>query len=199
MTFLRFYQKWRHLTGRVFTELCRPCFRSFGRNSRLRYPIRLKGADRVAIGEDVFVGPNCWIEAAGAGADGKPLIEIGTGTEIAGFCTITSVSNVTIGPRVLIARYVYISDHSHEYRDPDVPIIAQGVRKVLPVRVEEGAWLGQGAVICPGVVIGRNAVVGANSVVISDVPDHCVAAGVPARIIRRIQPEAETGETGPSV
>ena len=62
----------------------------------------------------------------------------------------------------------------------------QGIASVAPVVIREGAWLGQGVVVCPGVTIGRNAVIGANSVVRHDVPDRCVAAGVPARVIRKI-------------
>jgi acetyltransferase-like isoleucine patch superfamily enzyme len=103
---------------------------------------------------------------------------------MAGFCTITATSSVVIEGGVLIARYVYISDHSHRHDGSTLPIKNQGLTKVAPVRIREGAWLGQGAVICPGVTVGRNAVVGANAVVREDVPDHCVAAGVPARIVR---------------
>ncbi|HEY4702097.1 MAG TPA: acyltransferase, partial [Streptosporangiaceae bacterium] len=47
-----------------------------------------------------------------------------------------------------------------------------------------GSWLGAGAIVLPGSCIGRHVVVGAGSVVRGQVPDHCVVAGVPARIIR---------------
>jgi acetyltransferase-like isoleucine patch superfamily enzyme len=56
----------------------------------------------------------------------------------------------------------------------------------LPVLIKRGAWLGQNVVVCPGVTIGRGAVVGANSVVNQDLPDHCVAAGAPARVLKLI-------------
>ena len=46
-------------------------------------------------------------------------------------------------------------------------------------------WIGQNAVILPGVHIGDGAIVGANSVVGSDIPPYTVAAGNPARVIRR--------------
>jgi len=81
---------------------------------------------------------------------------------------------------------VYISDHRHEFGDPVVPIADQGITGIRPVRIGDGAWLGQNVVICPGVTIGRNAVVGANSVVRHDVPDFAVVAGAPARLIRMI-------------
>jgi acetyltransferase-like isoleucine patch superfamily enzyme len=43
-------------------------------------------------------------------------------------------------------------------------------------------------VILPGTVLGRNVVVGAGAVVRGTFPDHCVIAGVPARIVRRYVP-----------
>ncbi|HJT81392.1 MAG TPA: acyltransferase [Chthoniobacterales bacterium] len=91
-----------------------------------------------------------------------------------------------IEPRVLMAGNVYISDHTHEHRSRTIAIKDQGVTSVSPVRIREGAWLGQNVVICPGVTVGRNAVVGANSVVRNDVPDFCIFAGAPAKFIRKI-------------
>lgn len=114
-----------------------------------------------------------------------PAIRIGDRVSISGYCTITAISSVIVEESVLMARYVYISDHSHSVRDPDRPILAQGVTPPEPVLIKSGAWLGQSVVVCPGVTIGRNAVIGANSVVRHDVPDYCVAAGVPARLIRK--------------
>ena len=84
-----------------------------------------------------------------------------------------------------MARNVYIADHTHAYDDPAQPVLAQGVTRVEPVEVGDGAWLGENVVVGPGVRIGRGAVVGANSVVLSDVPDHAVAVGAPARIVRQ--------------
>jgi acetyltransferase-like isoleucine patch superfamily enzyme len=191
--FRRIHNLIRKAIARVFTRLMSVSFRHFGAGSRLRPPLRLKGEQHVTIGANVFIGPNSWIEVFGDPGDDSPVIEIGSGTEIVGFCTINGVSKVVIENDVLIARYVYIADHSHEYRDPNVPISRQGLRNIAPVRIRSGAWLGQGAVICPGVTIGRNSVVGANSVVISDVPDHCVASGVPARVIRRIGDQTTPG------
>jgi acetyltransferase-like isoleucine patch superfamily enzyme len=116
----------------------------------------------------------------------QPVIVIGDHTSVSGFLTITAVESVLIDSKVLIARYVYISDHTHATGSLEHAIKDQGITKAAPVHIREGAWLGQGVVVCPGVTIGRNAVIGANSVVRHDVPDFCVAAGAPARVIRRI-------------
>ena len=53
------------------------------------------------------------------------------------------------------------------------------------VVVEKNSFIGAGAVILEGVHIGENCIIGANAVVTKDIPDHCVAVGVPAKIIKR--------------
>ena len=55
-----------------------------------------------------------------------------------------------------------------------------------PVRIGENAWIGAGAIVLPGVSIGRDSIIGAGSVVTHSVPDGCVAAGNPCRVIRRL-------------
>ena len=52
------------------------------------------------------------------------------------------------------------------------------------VVIKDGAHIGIGAIIMPGVTIGKGAVIGAGSVVTKDIPDYCVAAGVPAKVIK---------------
>ena len=62
----------------------------------------------------------------------------------------------------------------------------QGLARIEPVRVDDGAWLGQGVVVLPGVTIGARSVIGANSVVTSDIPERCIAVGAPAKVIRTL-------------
>jgi serine O-acetyltransferase len=56
--------------------------------------------------------------------------------------------------------------------------------KDLPI-IGDNVLIGAGAKILGDVIIGNNVVIGANAVVVESVPDNCVAAGVPARIIKR--------------
>lgn len=184
-SFLAFFNNWRRLRSKLFTELCRNDFYSLGWRTTLELPTRIQGARHIEIGSHVFVGAHSWLEVLEPEKRrSSAAIRIGHGTSISGFCTITATESVIVEAHALIARYVYISDHSHAHDDPLRPIKRQGISKIAPVRICEGAWLGQSVVICPGVTIGRNAVVGANSVVRSDVPDFCVAAGAPARVLR---------------
>ena len=71
--------------------------------------------------------------------------------------------------------------------------------------VEDGAWIGAGAILLDGVRVGEGAVVGAGAVVTGDVPPHTLAVGVPARVVWRLGTEdkmqseifeAVRGETG---
>ena len=183
--FVSVYSALTRLRAKLFTLLCRADFQRIGPHSTLQTPIRLRGTRQIEIGQRVFVGSGSWLEVLEAQRPGSgPAIRIGDGTSISGFCTITAAQEVVIERDVLIARYVYISDHSHAYTATDKPIKAQGITKVAPVRIREGAWLGQNVVVCPGATIGRNAVIGANSVVRGDIPDYCVAVGAPARVVR---------------
>ena len=145
------------------------------------------------MGDDVFVGAGSWLQVLDdiRRARRESRVEIGSGTSIAGSCVLSAVSRIRLGRSVLLARNVYIADHMHAYEDVGVPVLDQGITRVAPVEIGDGAWLGQNVVIMPGVRVGRGAVVGANSVVRDDVPDFAVAAGVPARVIREIDTGAE--------
>lgn len=174
---------------KLFTWLVAGAFRKMGSRTTLAMPIRLGGEKFIEIGDRVFVGSGAWIETMvdhGEQAN-EVVISIGSGTTMSGNCTITAVRKVEIGRNVLIARNVHISDHFHAFEDRGIPVKEQGISRVAAVIIRDGAWLGHGAVICPGVTIGKNAVIGANAVVREDVPDFSVAAGVPARIIRRAE------------
>jgi acetyltransferase-like isoleucine patch superfamily enzyme len=188
--FVRLYYYWGRVRDRIFTLLCRFSFAGFGPESLLCLPIRVEGERWIEIGRKVHIGPNCWFNVLRAADDGSPRVSIGDETAIVGSCTITAVERVTIERRVLMAGNVYISDHTHNYDSRTVAIKDQGVTQGLPIRICEGAWLGQNVVICPGVTIGRNAVVGANSVVKIDVPDFSVAVGAPAKVIRQIDEQS---------
>jgi acetyltransferase-like isoleucine patch superfamily enzyme len=100
---------------------------------------------------------------------------------------IVAHQSIDIGDDVYTGPYVYITDQNHGYADPSVPIGRQWPVND-PVSIGPGCWLGAGAVILPGARIGRNVVIAAGSVVRGEVPDTCVVAGVPARIVREYGP-----------
>ena len=185
---LDLYRLQVRVKNKLFTMAVCPAFGKFGPKSVIRPPASIHGESRIEIGAGVYVGPDCWLQvlAGPSGEDNKAIIRIGDRTSFAGGVTMTAVVGLEIGADVLFGKNVHLSDHGHEFGDAGTPIARQGLSAAKPVKIGAGSWIGQGVVICPGVTIGRNSVIGANSVVRSDVPDFHVAAGVPARIIRKI-------------
>ena len=110
-------------------------------------------------------------------------IFIGEGVEINYNLTVLDVGRVHIGDRVLIAPNVSIYTAGHPIH-PDSRNSAYEYGKA--VTIGDNVWIGGNTVICPGVTIGSNTAIGAGSVVTHDIPDWCVAAGNPCRVIRRI-------------
>ncbi|MCI8294467.1 MAG: acyltransferase [Lachnospiraceae bacterium] len=92
--------------------------------------------------------------------------------------SITCMEQVTIGDGCKIGDRVTIVDHDHDYRKDLESFVT------APVWIGSRVWIGAGAVITRGVTIGDGSVIGAGSVVTQDVPPKCIAAGVPARIIK---------------
>jgi len=160
-------------------------FADFGARSVLEPPVRLQLEGRIAIGEGVYVGAGSWLQVIGGFGEGV-AIAIGDGTSISGYCVLSSVRSITVGRWVLMARNVYVSDHSHAFGDVGRAVLDQGIDRVAPVEIGDGAWIGQNVVIGPGVRIGSGAVIGANSVVLDDVPAHAVAVGAPAAVTRSL-------------
>ena len=182
--FYNSYQSLGRLSAKVFSIMISGAFADFGKKSILVPPTRLTRIERIKIGNNVFIGANFWLQTIPDGDNISPAISIGDNTSIVGFGVISAVRQVIIEDNVLIARNLYISDHTHKFTDNKLPILEQGVEKIKPVLICRGAWIGQNVVVCPGVRIGIGSVIGANSLVNKDVPDYCVAAGSPARIIK---------------
>lgn len=137
----------------------------------------------ISIGGFVSIGSGAVIEALVP--ERGVTVEIHDGAYIGHGLRLTAVGGVVIEEEAMLADGCYVSDTNHVYEDVSQPIKRQGLRDGRRVVIGRGAWLGIGAVVCGDVRIGENAVVGARSVVTTDVPDRCVVAGNPARIVRR--------------
>lgn len=116
-------------------------------------------------------------------------INNGMGDIIIGRRSIVGIGNVIIGPveignNVIFAQHVGILAMNHGYADIHTPIRDQKCTADL-IRIEDNCWIGSNSIVIAGVTIGRHSVVAAGSVVTRDIPPYSVAAGNPARIIRR--------------
>ncbi|MCU1728757.1 N-acetyltransferase [Pseudomonas sp. 7P_10.2_Bac1] len=140
-------------------------------------------------------------EAIGSGTRVWQYSVILSGAVIGENCNICAHTliegDVKIGNNVTIKSGVYLWEGTRIYdnvfigpnatftNDP-YPRSKVYPEKFYGVIVNEGASIGANATILPGVVVGVGAMVGAGAVVISDVPDHAVVVGNPAKVIRYV-------------
>jgi len=162
----------------------------------VRHPIEgevLEALDegRLKIGEGTLLEPGCWLTLGP-----HARIEIGEGCFLNRNTMIAAHERVTIGDHTMLANGCFVGDASHRFDDPHTPITWQGFTSKGPVEIGDNCWLGVNCAVTSGVVIGSRCVIGANSVVNADVPAFMIAAGVPAKPIRRI--EFAGGAGGPS-
>ena len=153
----------------------------------VRWPIQgnvLEALDdgRLEVGRHTVFEPQCWITVAPEGR-----VEIGEGCFLNIGSMVAAQHEVTIGSHTMLANGCFVSDASHRFDDPDVPVPWQGFTSKGPTRVGSNCWLGANVVVTSGVTIGERCVIGANSVVTQNLPPRTIAAGVPARVIRRIE------------
>jgi carbonic anhydrase/acetyltransferase-like protein (isoleucine patch superfamily) len=167
-------------------------YAAFGSGSMAAFPPgSVFGEHSIAIGAGTLIGPFVTMSAGmlpGQDLGPVPVLRIGDRCVIGRGSHLVAHCSLEIGDDVWTGPYVYVTDQNHGYADPDVAIGLQ-MPVNAAVRIGSGSWLGTGAVVLPGASIGRNVVVAAGSVVRGTVPDRCVVAGVPARVVRQYVPD----------
>ncbi len=159
--------------------------------TRLRHPrvtfgsrcdVRSGARFAVARGADVRFGTGCVLDR-GFTLESSGRLVVGDRTVFGHHCTVASDAEVVIGARCLFGEFTSIRDHDHAFDGASTAILDQG-RATSPVAIGDDVWVGAKATITRGVTIGPGSVVGAHAVVTHDLPAGCVAAGVPARVLR---------------
>jgi acetyltransferase-like isoleucine patch superfamily enzyme len=143
---------------------------------------------RLEVGEGVLLEPNVWLTAP-EGA----RIRIGAGSFLNIAVMVAAVDLVEIGEHCMFANGCFVTDGNHRFDDPDKPVPWQGFSSKGPTRVGSNVWCGANVVVASGVTIGERCVIGANSVVTEDIPAFSIAAGAPARVIRKVEYERDRG------
>lgn len=100
-------------------------------------------------------------------------------------CMLVASSDITIGKNSTLAYRTLLTTNAN----PNAPY--NELCKIYPpihkeIRIGDNVWVGAGVIVLPGCRIGNNSVIAAGSVVCSDIPDNCMAAGVPAKVKKRL-------------
>lgn len=135
----------------------------------------------ISVGNAVVIRERAWL-AAVRHPDGYGELRIGSGVHVGREVLVTAAYSVSIGDGVTIGSRAMIYDNNHNFGDPAMSVMDQGLYGA-PVVVGDFAWIGAHAIILPGVKIGKGAVIGAGAVVTKDVPEFAIVGGIPAKVI----------------
>ena len=169
----------RNARPRWYVRLLAPLYQHRGRGAKIYRSVRMDTPPyrRFSLGQHSVVESFCCINIAVGD------VIIGDYTRIGLHNTI--IGPVTIGNHVNLAQGITVTALNHNFSEPGKRIDEQGV-STGQVVIGDDVWIGANAVVLPNVSIGCHSVVAAGAVVTKDVPDGCVVAGVPAKIIKRL-------------
>jgi acetyltransferase-like isoleucine patch superfamily enzyme len=153
---------------------------------RYRWISRCVGSNTI-VGErtvmtnnsNIEIGSGCLIKDRvylRAGINGRILIE--DGAALNSFVQLYGHGGITIGKDTQVGPNTVITTTGHDYVSTELDTAYS------PITIGERVWIGANCTILGGVNIGNHAVIGAGAVVTKDIPSHCVAVGVPARVVR---------------
>lgn len=135
--------------------------------------------EAISIGEGSFLRSFAMINA------GEPegFVHIGRSSGIGQGTLLYGNGGLAIGNKVMVAGQCAIIASTHNYENPDIPMIDQGYT-AIGITICDNVWIGAGAKILDGVTIGEGAIVGANAVVNRSVAPWDRVGGIPARSLK---------------
>ena len=161
--------------------------RLFLRKTQLGRKVRLDGRPLIHPAGTIRIGDRCRFSAVmgglelGAGPDGT--LDIGENTFINYGTSISAMQRVTIGRDCNIGTYCMIMDNDFHRLEPER---RHELPESDPITIGNNVWLGGHVIVLKGVAIGDGSVIAAGSVVTKDVPARSIAAGSPAKVIRKL-------------
>ena len=182
------WQKWRWYERNSLPWNRAMIHRAFARRGAfVRWPVQGNVLEafregRLEIGEHTLIEPQVWLTAPAPGR-----ITIGSGSFLNIGVMVAAVDLVAIGDHCMLANGCFVTDANHRFDDPERPVPWQGFTSKGPTRLGDNVWCGANVVVTSGVTIGERSVIGANSVVTEDIPPFSIAAGVPAKVIKKLE------------
>jgi len=168
-------------------------FRHLGSHALIESPISVMNPGCMSIGDHFIARSGVKIRAYTEfiGMQFQPSITFGDHVHLAADVTINCLESITIGNHSGIGVGSSIMDHMHglpNYEDLHIPVMQRVLTSRGGVTIGDNVYVGTGVVILAGVEIGDNSIIGSNAVVTKSIPPNSIAAGVPAKVIKTLQP-----------
>jgi acetyltransferase-like isoleucine patch superfamily enzyme len=183
VTLHSFHAKIRRVERRVRPNL----WRAFHPGIAVGSNVRIGRGCRLFLDPDarLVLGDGCEVDdGTTIAVYGDGLIELGPGSFVGHHCTLAAREAIRLGPRAYLAELVSIRDHDHAVGEPP----SSGRVTINRVEIGPDTWLGAKVTVLKGATVGERAVVGANAVVRGELPPLTVCVGVPARVVRSLDP-----------
>lgn len=193
----RISQTLSSLLGAVYSCWVSQALGEVGEYTGFSRPLLLQGGGqrRIKIGSHSSFGHHCilgcwetYVSSEGV-EHYEPEIIIGNHCSIGEYCHITAINKIAIGDGLLTGRFVYIGDNAHGGMSIEEAEITPTQRNLVSkgeIKIGRNVWIGDKVSIFGGVTIGDNVIIGAGSIVTHDIPSNCMAAGMPAKIVKQL-------------
>ena len=175
--------------NRIRWILSSKTLKHIGDNSHVEENFSVIGGQFIDIGNDFSSGKNLKIHAFEIDDSRKPRIVIGNNVTMTDNCYLSAAGEIKIGDGTLLGENTFICDNFHggnTLKELKTPPNKRKITYKGSVDIGKNVWIGRNVCVMPGVSIGEESVIGANAVVTHSIPAHCIAAGVPAKVIKYI-------------
>lgn len=176
----------------LYSRIINRKFKHLGSNHDIARDISINGPQYISIGNYFSIGKRCYLQVwdsyNGISLQNDPNLYIGDHVSIMCDCQISCSNMISIGDGVLLGNNVFITDNFHgdsSIENLKIPPLERKLISKGPVIIGDNVWIGRNVCIMPGVSIGTGSIIGANAVVTKNIPEYSIAAGVPAKVIRK--------------
>ncbi|MEM6725345.1 MAG: acyltransferase [Bacteroidota bacterium] len=145
------------------------------------------GKRPIVFGNNVKIGAHSRVICATSFNHIGEHITIGDNVGLGEFAYLGGGGGLEIGSDCIIGQYLSCHPENHNYQDCNELIRHQGVTR-KGIKIGSDCWIGAKVTVLDGVTVGKHCVIAAGAVVTKDMPDYSIIGGVPARVLKTIQP-----------